>query len=69
MAKQPSKGRAEWTGPGGAVRRETEPHDVARENASKPMKQSDEPWKGPSEPDQKNQTKPDLEKWQESNTH
>ena len=34
-----------------------------------PMKQSDEPWRGPSEPDQKNKSKPDLEKWQETKTH
>jgi hypothetical protein len=34
-----------------------------------PMKQSDEPSRGPSEPDQKNKSKPDLEKWQETKTH
>jgi hypothetical protein len=34
-----------------------------------PMKESDQPWRGPSEPDQKPRSKPDLEKWQETNTH
>ena len=34
-----------------------------------PMKESDEPWRAPIEPDQKPRSKPDLEKWQETNTH
>jgi hypothetical protein len=34
-----------------------------------PMKESDEPWRGANEPDQKPRAKPDLEKWQETSTH
>jgi hypothetical protein len=34
-----------------------------------PMKESDEPWRGSREPDQQPKSKPDLEKWHETNTH
>jgi hypothetical protein len=34
------------------------------------IKQTDEPWKGPVEKDQKpGGSKPDLEKWHDTNTH
>jgi hypothetical protein len=36
----------------------------------KPTKQSDEPWKGSIEKEQKpGDTKPDLEKWKNTQTH
>jgi hypothetical protein len=41
-----------------------------RTDSKKSFKQTDEPWKGPVETEQqRNGPPPDLEKWQESNTH
>jgi hypothetical protein len=51
--------------------RET-PLDDPRKKTDWPnSKQSDEPWKGNTEKDQlaPDRPKPDLEKWQETNTH
>ena len=48
--------------------KDPKPKEETRERAW-PMKQSDEPWRGPSEPDQKNKSKPDVEKWQDTTTH
>jgi hypothetical protein len=48
------------------------PTDDPREQTDwKTNKQTDEPWKQPVEKEQKpgGAPKPDLEKWQESNTH
>ena len=48
------------------------PNDDPRERTdTKSFKQTDEPWKKPVEKEQRSKTvqKPDLEKWQESNTH
>ncbi len=47
--------------PNGDPREKTDP---------KTMKQTDEPWKGPPEKEQKpSDVTPDLEKWQETSTH
>jgi hypothetical protein len=44
--------------------------DPREQTDSKSHKQTDEPWKGPVEKEQKaSNKKPDLEKWQETNTH
>jgi hypothetical protein len=49
--------------------RET-PLDDPRQKTDAPnTKQTDEPWKGPTENEQRNDGDIDLEKWQESNTH
>jgi hypothetical protein len=49
--------------------RET-PLDDPRQKTDWPnTKQTDEPWKGPVEREQRNEHPVDLEKWQESNTH
>ena len=47
------------------------PNDDPRQKTdAKSMKQTDEPWKGPVEKDQKpGNSKPDLEKWRDTNTH
>jgi len=44
--------------------------DPRQRTDSKTVKQTDEPWKGPPEKEQKPSDKPlDLEKWQQSDTH
>jgi hypothetical protein len=49
--------------------RET-PADDPRQKTDWPhTKQTDEPWKGYPEKEQRNDTGIDLERWQESNTH
>jgi hypothetical protein len=48
--------------------KDIQPKEETRERGS-PMKESDKPWRGPSEPDQKNKSKPDVEKWQDTTTH
>jgi hypothetical protein len=49
--------------------RET-PLDDPRQKSEWPnTKRTDEPWKGPVEREQRNESPIDLEKWQESNTH
>jgi hypothetical protein len=49
--------------------RET-PLDDPRSKTDWPnTKQTDEPWKGHTEKEQRNESDIDLEKWQESNTH
>jgi hypothetical protein len=47
------------------------PNDDPRQKTdAKNTKQTDEPWKGPVEKDQKpSDSKPDLEKWHDTNTH
>ena len=47
------------------------PNDDPREKTdAKTTKQTDEPWKAPVEKDQKQaNSKPDLEKWHDTNTH
>jgi hypothetical protein len=46
------------------------PNDDPRQATDwKNTKQTDKPWKGPTEKEQKSGGKPDLEKWQETNTH
>ena len=47
------------------------PQDDPRQNSDWPnTKQTDEPWKGFTEKEQRNDdTKIDLEKWHETNTH
>ena len=50
--------------------RETPKDDPRQRTDWKTTKQSDEPWKGPPEEEQKpSDVKPDLEKWQRPNTH
>jgi hypothetical protein len=50
--------------------KETPKDDPRQRTDGKSFKQSDEPWKGPVEKEQKpGHDKPDLEKWQETNTH
>jgi hypothetical protein len=49
--------------------RET-PLDDPRSKTDWPnTKQTDEPWKGHTEKEQRNESDIDLERWQESNTH
>jgi len=44
--------------------------DPRQETDAKSTKQTDEPWKAPVEKDQKpGNSKPDLEKWHDTNTH
>lgn len=47
------------------------PNDDPRQNTDwKSTKQTDEPWNGPIEKDQKpGDSKPNLEKWHDTNTH
>jgi hypothetical protein len=47
------------------------PNDDPRESTdAKTTRQTDEPWKGPVEKDRKpGDSKPDLEKWHDTNTH
>jgi hypothetical protein len=46
------------------------PKDDARQATDgKNTKQTDKPWKGPTENEQKSGEKPDLDKWQETDTH
>jgi hypothetical protein len=50
--------------------KETPKDDPRRETDWKNTKQTDEPWKGPVEKEQKpGGPAPDLEKWHETNTH
>ena len=50
--------------------KETPKDDPRRETDWKNTKQTDEPWKGPVEKEQKpGGPPPDLEKWHETNTH
>jgi hypothetical protein len=51
--------------------RETPKDDPRQQNDWPNSKQTDEPWKGNPEKDQvsPDRKKPDLEKWQRSNTH
>jgi hypothetical protein len=52
------------------VSKENPGDDPRRHTDWKSTKQSDKPWKGSTEKEQKpGDTKPDLEKWQETNTH
>ncbi len=48
---------------------ETPKDDPRQKTDWKNTKQTEELWKGPTEKEQRNKTAPDLEKWQESNTH
>jgi hypothetical protein len=50
--------------------KEAPDNDTGESSDWKNTKQTDEPWKGPVEKEQKrNGPPPDLEKWHESNTH
>jgi hypothetical protein len=50
--------------------KETPKDDPRQSTDWKTTKQTDEPWKGSPEKEQKpGDTKPDLEKWQETKTH
>ena len=50
--------------------REAPRDDPRQQTDRKSHKQSDEPWKGPPEKEQKpSEVKPDLEKWQRTKTH
>lgn len=50
--------------------KETPKDDPRQATDWKNTKQTDEPWNGPVEKEQKpGNPKPDLEKWQETNTH
>jgi hypothetical protein len=50
--------------------KETPNDDPRQETDWKSPKQTDKPWKGPTEKEQNpGHQKPDLEKWQETNTH
>jgi hypothetical protein len=43
--------------------------DPRQQTDKKNTKQTDEPWKGPVEKEQRSDTKPDVEKWHDTNTH
>jgi hypothetical protein len=50
--------------------KETPKDDPRQATDWKTTKQTDKPWKGPTEKEQRNDgAPPDLEKWQESSTH
>jgi hypothetical protein len=50
--------------------KDTPKDDPRQATDSKSTKQTDQPWKGPVEKEQKRTGPPsDLEKWQETNTH
>jgi hypothetical protein len=50
--------------------KETPKEEPRQRTDRKNFKQSDEPWKGPPEKEQKpGGPPPDLERWHESNTH
>ena len=50
--------------------KETAKDDSRQQTGSKSHKQTDEPWKGPTEKEQRSGgPPPDLEKWHETNTH
>jgi hypothetical protein len=50
--------------------KETPKDDPREATGSKTTKQTDKPWKGPVEKEQQRTgPPPDLEKWQETNTH
>jgi hypothetical protein len=48
---------------------ETPEDDPPQKTDAPNTKQTDEPWKGNPEKEQRNEGDIDLEKWQESNTH
>ena len=53
-----------------AMSKETPKDDPRQRKDRKSFKQTDEPWKGPPEKEQKpGGPPPDLERWHESNTH
>jgi hypothetical protein len=55
---------------GAAMSKETPNDDPRKATDWKNTRQTDEPWKGPVEKEQKRTgPPPDLEKWQETNTH
>jgi hypothetical protein len=64
-------GRSDVAAAGGIFMSKERPADDPRKRTDpKTMKQTDEPWKGPPEKEQKPSDKPiDLEKWQQSDTH
>jgi hypothetical protein len=64
-------GRSDVAAAGGIIMSKEKPTDDPRQRTdSNNMKQTDEPWKGPPEKEQKPSDQPlDLEKWQESDTH
>ncbi len=49
--------------------KETPKDDPRQKTDWKNTKQTEEPWKGPTEKEQRNEFAPDLEKWHKSNTH
>ena len=50
--------------------KETPKDDPRQQTDGGSLKQTDEPWKGPPEKEQRRTgPPPDLEKWQETNTH
>jgi hypothetical protein len=49
--------------------KETPKDDPRQQTDWKNTKQTDKPWKGPTEKEQRNESAPDLEKWHETNTH
>jgi hypothetical protein len=50
--------------------KETPSDDPRQKTDWKTTRQTDEPWKGPVEKDQKpGNSKPDLEKWHDTSTH
>jgi hypothetical protein len=50
--------------------KETPANDPHQKTDGGPLKQTDKPWKGPPEKEQKpSDHTPDLEKWQETHTH
>ena len=49
--------------------KETPKSDPRQQTDWKNTRQTDQPWKGPVEKEQKNEFKIDLEKWHDTNTH
>ena len=46
------------------------PNEDSRQHTDwKNTKQTDQPWKGPVEREQRNEDRIDLEKWHDTNTH
>ena len=56
-------------GKGAIMSKETPKDDPRKKTDPETFKQTDEPWKGNPEKEQAPRSKPDLEKWQRTNTH
>jgi hypothetical protein len=65
-----SQGARELPLGGGPMSKENPNDDPRQKTDAKSTRQTNEPWKGPVEKDQKpGDSKPDLEKWHDTSTH